>query len=60
MEGTQTRIMGYVLCAVRVCYLGFMQARLMIDICGLAKDALRGAFQRRRAMADKACAVLFQ
>lgn len=53
------RIRQYVLCAVSVYYLGFIQARLMIAICGLAKDAHKGTFQGQQTMADKAC-VLFQ
>lgn len=58
-HGVQMRIRQYVLCTVRMYYLGFIQARLMIAICGLAKDAHKGAFQGQQTMADKAC-VLFQ
>lgn len=36
--GVQVRIKWYVLCVVRLCYLGFIRARLMIAICGLAAD----------------------
>lgn len=53
------RIKQYVLCIVRMCYLGFIQARLMIAICGLATDAHKGAFQGQQTIADKACVVLF-
>lgn len=56
----QMRITQYVLCAVRMYYLGFIQARLMIAICGPAKDAHKGASQGQQTMADKACLVLFQ
>lgn len=52
------RIKQYVLCIVRMCYLGFIQARLMIAICGLVTDAHKGAFQGQQTMADKACVVL--
>lgn len=52
------RIKQYVLCIVRMCYLGFIQVRLMIAICGLASDAHKGSFQGQQTMADKACVDL--
>lgn len=55
--GAQTRIKQYVLCIVRMCYLGFIQARLMIAICGLATDAHKGAFQGQQTTQIKT--VLF-
>lgn len=54
------RMTQYVLCAVRMYYLGFIQARLMVAICGLVKDAHKGAFQGWQAMADRACVGLIQ
>lgn len=43
---------------LRMCYLGFIQVRLMIAICGLATDAHKGAFQGQQTMADKTCVDL--
>lgn len=56
----QTRITRRTLCAVRMYYLGFIQGRLMIAICRLAKDAHKGALQGQQTTADKARIVLLR